>query len=86
MLTTVTTEDTVTGSGVTVFTAVCITALTVTPGVEYMKLEVEALTAELVALFEVALLLWSIHDAMIITGRSYLFFVERALGAGRCWK
>ena len=76
MLTTVTTEDTVTGSGVTVFTTVCISVLTVTPGVEYMKMEVEVLTIELVALLEVALLIWSIHDVIVITGRSYLVFVE----------
>jgi hypothetical protein len=76
VLTTVTTEDTVTGSGVTVFTAVCITALTVTQGVEYMKLEGEVLTIELVVLLEVAPLIWSIHDVIVITGRSYLVFVE----------
>ena len=76
MLTTVTTADTVTGLGVTVSNAVCMTVLIETPGVECTKLEVGVLTAEIVVLLEVALLPWSIHSVTVITGRSYLVFVE----------
>ena len=47
-----------------------------TPGIDYTKPELEVLTIELVVLLEVALLIWSIHDVIVITGRSYLVFVE----------
>jgi hypothetical protein len=49
---------------------------TVTPGVDYTKPELEVLTIELVVLLEIAPLIWSIHDVIVITGRSYLVFVE----------